>query len=91
MKSFSTRGKRVRFNWHASPRIYEMIRAAAEKSGRSLSQEAEFRLELSFRDEPVGLCKIDMGVLPAHTFDWSGHDEVLRRALEKTLAKNGAP
>lgn len=44
-------GKRHVIAFRATTQLREQLEHAAKLSGRSLSQEAEFRLELSFRDE----------------------------------------
>ena len=46
-------GTRAGVGFRVTSRLKAQIRAAADASGRSLSQEIEFRLEQSFRDEWV--------------------------------------
>ena len=41
-------GERVQLSFRITPELKRALMAAAEKSGRSQSQEAEFRLEKSF-------------------------------------------
>lgn len=49
----STEGARVPLGLRVTPELKEKLDAAARQSGRSQSQEAELRLEHSFRDERV--------------------------------------
>lgn len=44
--------KRGTLTFRLRPEIREHLSEAAMLNGRSLSQEVEFRLEMSFRDEP---------------------------------------
>lgn len=46
------KGKRWPLNMRTTKNLREKISLAAYASGRSLTQEVEFRLELSFRDHP---------------------------------------
>ena len=47
-------GERVQLSFRVTPELKRRLTAAADKSGRSQSQEAEFRLERSFWADITG-------------------------------------
>ena len=52
-RSSSLKGKRYQYNFRTTKELREKLDEAAWQSGRSLSQEVEFRLERSFWEEEV--------------------------------------
>jgi hypothetical protein len=46
-------GERVPMSFRVTPELKAKMDAAAEESGRSVTQEIEFRLEQSFRDDRI--------------------------------------
>ena len=57
-------GERVGLSLRVTPEMKRLLDAAAASSGRSLSQEAEVRLEQSFRDEDLLPQILDMAFGP---------------------------
>ena len=45
-------GERIQLSFRVTPELKRLLTAAADQSGRSQSQEAEFRLERSFWERP---------------------------------------
>jgi TraY domain len=83
----SEEGRRVALSLRLTPSIKELLDAAALEGGRSLSQEAEFRLEQSFQRDRLSriedilteiACVLMPGVRPKKFLDQLRSEEVKR-------------
>src|SRR5262245_45832960 len=79
-------GERVQLSFRVTPELKRRLDAAATKSGRSQSQEAEFRLEQSFdREEISAGFKALEGVVRGLVVQMREKDETHRARLEQVL------